>query len=203
MPRVDQVAHNRDALLRAARRVFRDKGYAGASLDAVADAAGFTKGAVYSHFTSKADLFLSLLETRIEARALQQLDLVDSVATDGGPRCLAEQVFATSRADPLWQLAVLEFRVVAARDPALAARYAALHRRTVEGIVATLEAAFAALGRRPALPLAALAVAGLALDAGGFLEDLADPGSVPDDQLADLFQRLAGLPLRSRPTKEG
>ena len=203
MPRVDQVAQNRDALLQAARRVFRDKGYAGASLDAVADAAGFTKGAVYSHFTSKADLFLSLLETRIEARALQQLDLVDSVVTDDGPRRLAEQVFATSRADPLWQLAVLEFRVVAARDPTLAARYAALHRRTVEGIVATLEAAFAALGRRPALPLAALAVAGLALDAGGFLEDLADPGSVPDDQLADLFQRLAGLPLRSRPTKEG
>lgn len=76
--------------------------------------------------------------------------------------------------------------MVAARDPTLAARYAALHRRTVEGIVATLEAAFAALGRRPALPLPALAVAELALDAGGFLEDLADPGSVPDDQLADL-----------------
>jgi hypothetical protein len=43
------------------------------------------------------------------------------------------------------------------------------------------------------LSLESLAVAALVLDSGGFLEDLASPGSVPDRQLSELFERLAGL----------
>ena len=72
-PRSEQVAENRDRLLDAAARVFRELGYTGASLDAIAAAAGFSKGAVYSHFDSKADLFLSLLEDRIDGRRQEQL----------------------------------------------------------------------------------------------------------------------------------
>jgi AcrR family transcriptional regulator len=192
LARAEQVARNREALLDAARQVFRDHGYAGASLDAVAEAAGFTKGAVYSHFASKADLFLQLLETRIDERFRRQVELVTEAGLDAG-RSFIETVYATSSADPQWRLAVLEFRVIAARDPELNDRYAALHRRTVEGIVETLRLVFARLGRSPEMPLESLAVAGLVLDAGGFLEDLAHPGSVADLQLSALFDRLAGF----------
>jgi AcrR family transcriptional regulator len=192
LARAEQVALNREALLDAARQVFRDRGYAGASLDAVAEAAGFTKGAVYSHFESKADLFLQLLEGRIEGRFRRQLELASSGAADAG-RSLVEAVFAMSGADAEWRLAVLEFRVMAARDPELNARYAALHQRTVEGIIETLRIVFDRLGRPPGLPLEELAVAGLALDGGGFLEDLVRPGSVPARQLSELFDRLAGF----------
>jgi AcrR family transcriptional regulator len=52
----------RDYLLEAAARVFAERGFHGASLDQVAAAAGFTKGAVYSNFKNKEDLFLALLE---------------------------------------------------------------------------------------------------------------------------------------------
>ena len=52
----------RDYLLQAAAQVFAERGFHGASLDEVAAAAGFTKGAVYSNFKNKEDLFLALLE---------------------------------------------------------------------------------------------------------------------------------------------
>jgi AcrR family transcriptional regulator len=52
----------RDYLLQAAAQVFAERGFHGASLDQVAAAAGFTKGAVYSNFKNKEDLFLALLE---------------------------------------------------------------------------------------------------------------------------------------------
>src|SRR5436305_3029120 len=59
-------AMTREHLLEAAAIVFARNGYHGASLDEVAAAAGFTKGAVYSNFKSKEDLFLALIDHRIE-----------------------------------------------------------------------------------------------------------------------------------------
>jgi AcrR family transcriptional regulator len=52
----------REHLLAAAAKVFAERGFHGATLDAVAAAAGFSKGAVYSNFKNKEDLFLALLE---------------------------------------------------------------------------------------------------------------------------------------------
>jgi AcrR family transcriptional regulator len=191
LPRAEQVARNRAELLAAARRVFRGLGYAGASLDAIAEAAGFSKGAVYSHFASKADLFLSLLESRIEERAEGQRQ---SLAQRGTVRSFIGQVFATSRADPEWRLAVLEFRVVAARDPELQARYRKVHERTVAGIADALGTLVASKGIESALPLDVLAVGGLICDVGAFLEELAMPGVVGDELPTALFARLIGAP---------
>src|ERR1700753_332212 len=64
MRRVEQVERNRERVLAAAQRVFIDRGYAGATLEAIADEAGFSKGVVYSQFGSKPDLFFALLEQR-------------------------------------------------------------------------------------------------------------------------------------------
>ena len=67
--RAEQVERNRELVLAAAQRVFVARGYAGATLEAIADEAGFSKGVVYSQFGSKPDLFFALLEQRIEHRA--------------------------------------------------------------------------------------------------------------------------------------
>jgi AcrR family transcriptional regulator len=193
LPRAEQVARNRADLLAAAGQVFRELGYSGASLDAIADAAGFSKGAVYSHFTSKADLFLSLLESRIEDRARAQREAAD--ALDGGtPLTFIERIFAASRADPQWRLAVLEFRVVAARDTELRDRYARLHQRTLAGVVDALGRFLDSLGTAPDLPVETLAIAGLIFDAGVFLEELAS-ASLSAEESAVLFGRLLGLQL--------
>jgi len=59
-------AMTRDHLLAAAAEVFAQRGYHSATIDEVAEAAGFTKGAVYSNFSSKEDLFLALAQRRQE-----------------------------------------------------------------------------------------------------------------------------------------
>src|SRR3712207_10080 len=60
--RAASKAATRNGLLEAARRVFVERGYHGASLDLVAREAGYTKGAVYSAFANKADLFLAVYD---------------------------------------------------------------------------------------------------------------------------------------------
>ena len=200
VPRAEQVASNRRQLLTAARDVFGELGYARASLDEIADRAGFTKGAVYSHFRSKADLFLSLLEEQIEQRATGQRDQASGTMTAPEVATMVRQVVSLSRADPRWRLAVLEFRVVAARDEQLNARYAAAHRKATDGLVETVGAMFRALGTQPRVPIEDLAAIAFALDSGGFLEDVAIPGSMPSECVAELFSHLAGLPSDSDET---
>jgi AcrR family transcriptional regulator len=65
LSRAEQNDRNRSLLLAAARRVFLARGYYAATLEQIADEAGFSKGVVYSRFASKADMFLALLEDRI------------------------------------------------------------------------------------------------------------------------------------------
>ena len=71
LTRAEQGERNRGLVLAAARRVFLERGYAGATLEAIAEEAGFSKGVVYSQFAGKPDLFLALLEARIAERAEQ------------------------------------------------------------------------------------------------------------------------------------
>ena len=69
MSRAERKEMTRELLLDAAIEVFAEKGYHGASLDDVAEAAGFTKGAVYSNFTRKSDLFRALCERETQRAA--------------------------------------------------------------------------------------------------------------------------------------
>jgi AcrR family transcriptional regulator len=64
LTRAESAARTRARLLAAAQRVFFERGFHGASLEAVAEEASLTKGAVYSRFESKADLFLAYQEER-------------------------------------------------------------------------------------------------------------------------------------------
>src|SRR5579862_5698159 len=67
-------------LLKAAEQVFSERGFHGATLDEVAAVAGFTKGAVYSNFQSKDDLFLALLEARYQSGMASVRALLDDKA---------------------------------------------------------------------------------------------------------------------------
>src|SRR6478609_4634481 len=69
MTRAESKQQTREAVLAAARDVFARDGFHGATLDRVAEQAGFTKGAVYSAFASKADLFMAVYEARVADRS--------------------------------------------------------------------------------------------------------------------------------------
>src|SRR5580693_8478922 len=71
-------AEVRDRILDAALEVFAAEGFAGATIDAIGQAAGFTKGAVYSNFESKDELFLALLDREFERRGAQIATTLES-----------------------------------------------------------------------------------------------------------------------------
>src|ERR1700758_5239590 len=138
LPGAKQNDRTRALLLAAARRVFLERGYFAATLDQIADEAGFSKGAVYSRFASKADMFLALLEDRISERAGQNAQLAEDLAGTGNFAAVIDLAERAERGSPGWRLLVTEFRIHAARDPELNRRYAAVHARTVEGIARML-----------------------------------------------------------------
>jgi AcrR family transcriptional regulator len=184
LTRAEQAQRNRGLVLDAARRVFLARGYHGASLEQIADEAGFSKGVVYSQFDSKADLFLALLEARIEQRAAENAKLAKSLANSGDLQPLLEHAVRGDQATAGWQLLVIEFRVHAARDPELSRRYAAAHAHTVDGVAEMLATVAATNGREPPVSPREVAELALALSAGTTLEQAANPGALGGPQLA-------------------
>jgi AcrR family transcriptional regulator len=190
--RAEQVERNRAAVLEAARHVFIERGYAGASLEAIADEAGFSKGVVYSQFGSKPDLFMALLERRIEERAAQNERIV---ARFVGADALRELVRAANRyaGDSGWPYLLTEFRALAMRDPELNRRYARTHSRSVESLASALASVYEGAGVKPTLPVRSLAEFFLGAVAGVALERAANPNALPDSDLAELTARAVGL----------
>ena len=66
LSKAEAKARTRELLLSAAARTFARKGFAGASVDEIAEAAGYTVGALYSNFGSKERLFVELMRSRAE-----------------------------------------------------------------------------------------------------------------------------------------
>ena len=130
----------REEVLAAASRVFARNGFHATSLDAVAEEAGFSRGAVYYNFADKEKLFLELLDRRCAERAR---DLREVFATGGDDiASTAEQAQLAARealeamtGDPEWRALYLEFLAHAARDKSFRLAFA---RRTDE-MRATLE----------------------------------------------------------------
>jgi AcrR family transcriptional regulator len=172
-------AQTRQRLLQAAGEVFAQRGYDRASLDEVATAAGLTKGAVYSSFAGKDDLFYALMRERIDERLALVTEAVERQATVGAITRDAGSGLAqlmSSQRD--WHLLFIEFWARAVRDPALHNEF--VHeRRFVRGLVAQfLEAQAEQAEVNLPAPADQLAVAVLALSNGIAIEHLADPDTV-------------------------
>lgn len=73
-----RVEHTRSLLLDAAEQLFARKGLSGAALEDIADAAGYTRGAIYAHFGSKEELFLAVIERQRQRFLEGFTDLVSS-----------------------------------------------------------------------------------------------------------------------------
>jgi AcrR family transcriptional regulator len=177
LSRDEQVERNRRLVLEAARRVFLARGYASATLDAIAEEAGFSKGVVYSQFESKADMFLALLEARVTERAAQNERLAEELDGSQLAAAVPELALSLRRAEPEWMQLVLEFRLHAARVPELNRRYAQLHEYTIDRLASVYARLHERAGTTPRFPPRVLAQLSLAISRGAFLEELADPGA--------------------------
>ena len=172
--RVEMAEANRQAVVEAARQQFEHHGYHGSSLDGIAEKAGFSKGAVYSRFDSKDDLFLAVLADHIEQRHEATAAQFAELAGPGDLPRLAEISIRASVSTVAWQAALLEFRAHAWRHPEINARYAELHRRTIGSIGGFITELYERGGEE--LPLSAdlMAIIGLANGTGVVAEYMTD-----------------------------
>ena len=203
LSRAERNDRNRALLLAAARRVFLERGYYAATLDQIADEAGFSKGAVYSRFASKADMFLALLEDRITERAAQNADLAGQLAGTGNFAAVLDLALRAERTAPGWRLLVTEFRVHAARDPELNRRYAALHARAVDGVARTFTTISKDGVTEFPLPPRQLAELWLTIETGRALEQIANPDAFGGPGLPVLYRLGDWFTGQQVPTREG
>lgn len=182
----------RKRLVEAAATVFAQKGFNGASIEEVAETAGFSKGAVYSNFSGKEELFLALVTQRIQASLIA---IEETVSRSGGTPEDAWENAASALAsilerDPHWHVLFLEFWLFAMRHPA-AHRLLAEHRKQARAaIAAALERQSRGIEKGLAIPRDAFAAILFALFNGLAIEHLIDPSATPAAWLRDALKGL-------------
>src|SRR4029450_897744 len=202
LSRAESKDLTRRKLLDAARRVFLGQGFHATTVDMVALEAGFTKGAVYATFASKADLFLALYAERTEERAGAIAAIAGVDAEQAGlPGVAAEQAGLRAWADVLrheraWLLVLLEFWIFAARDATLRRRFAAINARLRTSLAESTERSARAAGRVLPTDPELLVLCQVALGNGIALESFRDPTFAA----GDAFQRASRALARGMQT---
>jgi AcrR family transcriptional regulator len=117
-------AETKARLLDAAFRVFAAKGFGQTRIDDVCAAAGYTRGAFYSNYTSLDELFFDLYDERAALIAAQVAAALSAPPTDARVQPVIERTAATLLLDRDWLLVKTDFLLHAARHPAVARRLA-------------------------------------------------------------------------------
>jgi AcrR family transcriptional regulator len=184
LTRAEAQAQTRQRLLDAAAVVFARRGFHGASLEEVADEAGYTKGAVYSNFASKENLFLAVLEARFRDRTEFYRRLGEQAAREPG-QDLPGLLPGLDAPDEVWCLLETEFWLYALRNPSVRERMAALYRQYCAEL-SPLAAPYAAGDLDPEEVVAAV----IALYYGLTLRLQGDPGAVRPDLVTRILRAL-------------
>lgn len=132
--------NTRARLLEAAEQIFAEVGLDGASVEVVCERAGFTRGAFYSNFESKDELFLMLAARVAEKRVNAVRERVEEITAEGelAPGCdptdLLQKVMDSGSDDRMGVMLMSEIRIRALRDAAFGAAYLAQEREMVQSI---------------------------------------------------------------------
>jgi AcrR family transcriptional regulator len=129
----------RDSLIDAAAQVFARRGYSGASLDEIAETAGFTRGAIYKNFTDKEDLFFAVFDRWNERaiEAFRQMLAPDESFTEDDFDAISRRWVEMIAGDRDIYALDLEMRLFALRDAEFRKKLAA-HALRVEHLIAGL-----------------------------------------------------------------
>ncbi len=174
--RIERSDATRAALLRSAMRLICELGMHGASIDRIAADAGYTKGAFYSHFASKEEMFLAVLDEHFAA----EIARLDSVLVGAGhpaqeARHAAEGFLANVDADPNWRGLYQEFAVHATRNEAFRLEFVARQRGLRERMAAVFSRWACDLGVMPPVPADDVAAMTFFMADGFLLDRLVDP----------------------------
>jgi AcrR family transcriptional regulator len=191
LTRAEAKARTRERLLDAAARTFARKGYAGASVEEIAESAGYSIGALYSNFAGKEQLFLELMAARADHRTTALADML------GGPdpiEALAAQLERNAARDPDQMALQAEFWLYALRNPETMGALAAQRRQQVAALINVITEATERWGTPPGVPAAEVATIVLAMFQGLVRQRRIDPDRVSGDLFVQGVRwLLAGL----------
>ena len=196
LTRKEKQAETRERLLDAAQRVFLRRGLQGSSVEEIAAEAGFTRGAFYSNFKSKDELFVELLQDRVYRQYAQMAEQAQE--QPGSPRERLrwgiERVRDVQKDEDgkflfrLW----LECLTQAARDEEFRKLAATFWSGNRAILAEQVKETYQEIGRKPPLSTEQIGTAMIALDVGLAVQHLVDPDQVPLDFYIPLFDLLFG-----------
>jgi AcrR family transcriptional regulator len=206
LTRKESQAKTRACLMRSAARVFARRGLQQASIDEVAEDAGFTKGAFYANFKNKEELFLAMLDERFANRIeeIEGVILGEGSAAEKARR-YGDSFAETLRADREWERLFFEFSAYAMRDEQFREELVTRYRAMLKRIAAAFEAEAEQYGKEATLPSEHVALMTHAMTNGFALEKLLEGDAVPDELYGTMLMVFfAGLDaLRSAPAAAG
>ena len=166
----------RTALVEAAAQVFAQRGFYGASLEEIAETAGFTRGAIYKNFADKEELFFAvrdLVNEQTLAAFAEQLDQGTAAAFDADAHAAIWQHADAANAD--YRALFLEFRLYELRNPDVQARSVAEAERTRQMIAKFMQDNAEANGLTLKVPAETLAAILANVSDGFALNSRGDP----------------------------
>jgi AcrR family transcriptional regulator len=192
LTRAQSRQRTRDLLLDSAARVFAQRGYHAASVEEIAEQAGFSKGAVYANFPTKERLFLAVWDRAQE----RQEQAFEAMTRPGGSAADAASELAQVAAptDPQawqWGLLTLEFFLYAVREPSLQRELAERFQVTRRRLAASLEPHLHGAGAPP-LTSIELAIVAMAVSTGLGVQAVLEPSAIPPDLYTRMMTRLLG-----------
>jgi AcrR family transcriptional regulator len=196
LTRKEKQAETRRHLLDAAERVFLRWGLQGSSVEEIAAEAGYTRGAFYSNFKSKDELFVELLQDRVYRRYAQMAEQAHE--QPGSPRERLRfgierirEMYEEEEGTWLFRL-WLECLTQAARDDEFRKLAATFWSGNRALMAERFKEVFKELGRKPPLPPEQIGTAMIALDVGLIVQHMVDPDAVPLDLYVPLYDLLFG-----------
>jgi len=191
LTRIEQRAVTRQRLVEAAGRVFCRVGFEAAPIDVIAEEAGFSRGAFYSNFESKDELFVELLGRHLDAEIEtlgRSLERIGSAA-DLAPAI--ERRYQILGGDSSWCLLTTEFQLYAMRGGSKAAEFADIYERYRQRLGELIAGHFDRLGIRSDLTPYEFGVSQIALSHGLALQRAANDSldeSLPARALATFMR---------------
>jgi AcrR family transcriptional regulator len=184
-PLTERRAATHDRLIEAATKVVARRGFHAATVDEIADEAGFSVGALYSNFEGKDDLFLGVFDGHLRWYE----ERLGAAAGTADPRRVFSDWMDALMENPEQLLIFIEFWAYAVRKPKLRRTFATRLAEIRTAMARAIEERAAATGSDLPVPPETLALVLLAVGRGLGLEKLADADAV-DDTVADLIAAL-------------
>ncbi|MFJ9846155.1 TetR/AcrR family transcriptional regulator [Kitasatospora sp. NPDC101155] len=191
----------RAALLQAALETFAEYGFRAAAIEQICERAGYTRGAFYSNFSSKEELFLALFDAHSERVVRRMTELVDSIDTeDLTVQALVDVLCEIEPAERDWYLVTTEFTLHAIRDRQAAWVLAQHDARLRAQLARALTDHLARAGRTLTVDADELARLLIAIREGGLAQSYVEPDQLPPGRLERRFLEplLTALTTESR-----